>query len=40
MPETIDTKNIKANYKNGLLSIVLPKLKEAIPEPKKRIDIS
>jgi len=39
IPETIDTKNIKANYKNGLLSIVLPKLKEAIPEPKKKIEI-
>ena len=39
IPETIDTKNIKANYKNGLLSIVLPKRKEAIPEPKKQIEI-
>ena len=39
IPETIDTKSIKANYKNGLLSIVLPKRKEAIPEPKKRIEI-
>jgi HSP20 family protein len=37
--EAIDTKNIKANYKNGLLSIVLPKRKEAIPEPKKQIEI-
>jgi HSP20 family protein len=40
IPETIDTKSIKANYKNGLLSIVLPKRKEAIPEPKKQIEIS
>ena len=39
IPETIDTKSIKANYKNGLLSIVLPKRKEAIPEPKKQIEI-
>ena len=39
IPETIDTKRIKANYKNGLLSIVLPKQKEAIPEPKKQIEI-
>lgn len=39
IPETIDTKNIKANYTNGLLSIVLPKRKEAIPEPKKHIEI-
>jgi len=40
IPETIDTKSIKASYKNGLLSIVLPKRKEAIPEPKKQIEIS
>ena len=40
IPETIDTKNIKANYKNGLLSIELPKLKEAILEPKKQIKIN
>jgi HSP20 family protein len=39
IPETIDTKSIKANYKNGLLYIVLPKRKEAIPEPKKQIEI-
>ena len=39
IPETIDTKSIKANYKNGLLSIFLPKRKEAIPEPKKQIEI-
>jgi HSP20 family protein len=39
VPKTIDTKNIKANYKNGLLTIVLHKLKEAIPEPKKQIEI-
>ena len=37
IPETIVTKNIKANYKNGLLSIELPKRKEAILEPKKQI---
>lgn len=40
IPETIDTKNIKANYKNGLLSIELPKHKEAILEPKKQIKIN
>jgi HSP20 family protein len=39
VPKTIDTKNIKANYKNGLLTIVLHKRKEAIPEPKKQIEI-
>ena len=40
IPETIDKKNIKANYKNGLLSIELPKRKEAIVEPKKQIKIN
>ena len=40
IPETIDIKNIKANYKNGLLSIELPKRKEAIVEPKKQIKIN
>ena len=40
VPETINTKNIKANYKNGLLSIELPKRKEAIVEPKKQIKIN
>ena len=38
--ETIDTKNIKADYKNGLLSIELPKRKEAILEPKRQIKIN
>ena len=40
IPETIDIKNIKANYKNGLLSIELPKRKEAILETKKQIKIN
>ena len=40
VPETINTKNIKANYKNGLLSIELPKRKEATVEPKKQIKIN
>ena len=40
IPETIDTKNIKANYKNGLLSIELPKRKEAVLDPKKQIKIN
>ena len=39
LPETIDTSAIKAKYDNGILTIDLPKLKEAIPEPKKQIEI-
>ena len=39
LPETIDTAGIKAKYDNGILSVALPKLEEAIPEPKKHIEI-
>ena len=39
LPDTIDTAGIKAKYDNGILNIALPKLKEAIPEPKKQIEI-
>jgi len=39
LPETIDTSGINAKYDNGILTIDLPKLQEAIPEPKKQIEI-
>ena len=39
LPETIDTSGINAKYDNGILTIALPKLQEAIPEPKKQIEI-
>ena len=39
LPETIDTSAINATYDNGILTIDLPKLQEAIPEPKKQIEI-
>ena len=39
LPETVDTAGIKAKYDNGILTISLPKHKEAIPEPKKQIEI-
>ena len=39
LPDSINTSLIKAKYENGILSISLPKHKEAIPEPKKQIDI-
>ena len=29
LPETIDVENIKADYKNGILSVVLPKKEDA-----------
>jgi HSP20 family protein len=39
LPETVDTLGIKAKYDNGILTITLPKHEEAIPEPKKQIEI-
>jgi HSP20 family protein len=39
LPETVDTAGIKAKYDNGILTIILPKHEEAIPEPKKQIEI-
>jgi len=29
LPETIDVENIKADYKNGILNVVLPKKEDA-----------
>ncbi len=39
LPDTIDTAGINAKYDNGILTIHLPKHEEAIPEPKKQIEI-
>jgi HSP20 family protein len=39
LPKTVDTTKIKASYDNGLLHISIPKRKEAIPEPKKYVEI-
>ena len=39
LPETVNTQDIEANYKEGILTVTLPKLKEAIPEPKKHIEV-
>ncbi len=38
LPENIDTENIKAEYKNGILSIELPKMEEV--KVKKEIQIA
>jgi len=40
LPETIDTTKIKAAYKNGVLSLDLPKREEAKTQPKRMIDIN
>ncbi len=39
LPETIDESNIKANYEAGILSLSLPKKEEALPKPKRLIEI-
>ncbi len=35
LPDTVDAENIKSAYKNGVLTVTLPKNKKAIEEPKK-----
>lgn len=40
LPDTIDTAKIKANYKNGILILDMPKREEAKTQPKRMIDIS
>lgn len=39
LPETVNTEEINANYENGVLNITLPKKQEALPKPKRLIDI-
>lgn len=40
LPDTIDLENIKGDYENGILSFVLPKKAEALPKPKRQIELS
>ena len=40
LPNIIDAENIKANYENGILSFELPKKAEALPKPKRLIELS
>jgi len=40
LPETIDEAKIKATYVDGLLKFTLPKKKEALPKPKRFIELS
>ncbi len=40
LPDTIDMSKVKANYKNGVLYIDMPKRDEAKKQPKRLIDIS
>ena len=40
LPETVKEEDIKASYEHGILKISLPKKEEALPKPKRTIDIS
>ncbi|RRO24948.1 Hsp20/alpha crystallin family protein [Flavobacteriaceae bacterium 14752] len=40
LPDSVDTNKVKANYKNGVLTVDLPKRDEAKKQPKRLIDIS
>ena len=39
LPDTVNTENINAAYENGVLRIALPKREEALPKPKRLIEI-
>ncbi|HJS00062.1 MAG TPA: Hsp20/alpha crystallin family protein [Flavobacterium sp.] len=39
LPETVNEEDIKANYENGVLHLTLPKREEALPKPKRFIEI-
>ncbi|MGB3152004.1 MAG: Hsp20/alpha crystallin family protein [Maribacter sp.] len=40
LPESVDNEKIKANYENGILKFSLPKKEEALPKPKRMIELS
>lgn len=40
LPESVNSDHIKAEYKDGILSVKLPKKEEAKEKPAKRIEIS
>lgn len=40
LPETVATEKIKASYDNGILSFEIPKKEEALPKPKRLIELS
>lgn len=40
LPKTIDGDKINASYEDGILKFVLPKKEEALPKPKRLIELS
>ncbi|MBT8280248.1 MAG: Hsp20/alpha crystallin family protein [Muriicola sp.] len=39
LPDTVNSDKIKATYEEGILSLQLPKKEEALPKPKRMIEI-
>lgn len=40
LPETVATDKIEATYENGILKFNLPKKEEALPKPKRMIELA
>lgn len=40
LPESVDSEKIDAIYENGILKFSLPKKEEALPKPKRMIELS
>ncbi|ADV47673.1 Hsp20/alpha crystallin family protein [Cellulophaga sp. E16_2] len=40
LPDTVNVEDIKASYENGILSFNLPKKEEALPKPKRLIELA
>ena len=40
LPETVDADAIRAQYEDGILTVQLPKKDEALPKPKRLIEIA
>jgi HSP20 family protein len=40
LPKTVEAEKIKANYKDGILSLIIPKKEEAKKKPPRQISIS
>lgn len=40
LPETVDADQINASYEDGILKFVLPKKEEALPKPKRLIEVA
>jgi HSP20 family protein len=40
LPDTVDGAKIDAKYEDGILRLILPKKQEALPKPKRMIEIA